>query len=539
MKKKDIYILGVSGSFTVNHDGAAVLIKNSKIIAAVEEERLIRVKHAPGQFPKKSIQFCLKKAGISIKEVDYLAFYVNTYTNITNDIKEYMEFQFGYCPKIKLVDHHAAHRASAYLISGFKEAKIMTIDYSGDNISTTLGYGKGRRIKCLKTFEKPNSLGIFYSLITQFLGFDMNRDEYKVMGLASYGNYRKDLKEKMDKILIVKNGEYKLDEKIFQNSVSRQQPRFTKKLKEVLGKNRLSTDPVTQREKDIAYAAQKKLEEVCLELLKNLSDKEDSRNLCLSGGVALNCVMNSALLKSEYVENIFIPPVADDPGTAFGAALHVANNLGFKFEKLQSPYLGPNYTNREIKKDLDTLKLNYEYLNDNDLINFVVERILNNEIVGWFQGRLEFGSRALGNRSILANPANLEMKDKLNRLIKFRETFRPFAPSVLEEDAEIYFKDFYKSPYMTLTFDVKTKKLPAITHVDNTARVQSVTRKGNRIYYDLIKKMKEKSGMGVVLNTSLNIMNMPIACSPKDAISVFSGTGMDILVLGNYVLRKN
>ena len=290
---------------------------------------------------------------------------------------------------------------------------------------------------------------------------------------------------------------------------------------------------------DIAYATQKQFERACLELLKDVSSLTKSKNLCLAGGSALNCVMNSVLLQSEYVENIFVPPVAGDSGASLGAALVVANKLGFTFDKLKTPFLGPEFANEDIKKDLDMLKLEYKFMEEELLLNYVATKILQGKIVGWFQGAHEFGPRALGNRSILANPQGPTMKDKINKVIKFRETFRPFAPSVTFEDAGKYFANIVPTPYMALTFDVKTNKLPAITHVDNTARVQTVTKEDNEIFYKLLKKLEEKTGIPVVLNTSLNIMGQPIACSPKDALTVYTATGMDIMVLGNYILEKN
>ena len=248
--------------------------------------------------------------------------------------------------------------------------------------------------------------------------------------------------------------------------------------------------------------------------------------------------MNSVLLQSEYIEKIFVSPVVGDSGASLGAALFVANKLGFKFGKFKTPFLGPEYSNEEIKKDLDMLKFKYQYMNKEQLLDYISNKILEGKIIGWFQGRLEFGARALGNRSILANPQDFTMKDKINKFIKFRETFRPFAPSVTLESAANYFVDVAPSPYMTFVFDVKTKKLPAITHVDNTARVHTVSREDNGLYYKLLKKLEEKSGMAVVLNTSLNIMGQPIACSPKDALAVYGATGLDMMVLGNYVLSK-
>ena len=430
--KKDVYILGISAAFnSVVHNVAAALIKNSEIVAAVEEERLIRIKHADGRFPKKAINFCLSNAGIGIKDVDYLVFHVNTYKDIINDITDYMNFHFGYCPKIKLVDHHTAHAATAYFLSGFKEAKILTIDYSGDGISTTLNYGKNGKITRLKDYRRPNSLGIFYAIITQFLGFQLNSDEYKVMGLSAYGNHNSEMQNKIERMLSVSDVSFDFNTSLFKDTRTMYQPRYSDKLYDILGKNRKTDEPITQREKDIAYAAQRQFEKACLALLKDLSGLVESRNFCLAGGSALNCVMASELLHSGYVDNMFIPPAADDPGTSIGAALVVASQMGFCFEGLKSPFLGPEYRNEQIKEDLDTLKLKYKYLNENELLDYVARKILEGKIIGWFQNKLEFGARARGNRSILANPQDPSMKDKINKYIKFRESFRPFAPSLV------------------------------------------------------------------------------------------------------------
>lgn len=539
-KDKNIYILGISGGFSSrSHAVAATLLKNSEIIAAIEEERLVRIKNVASILPKKGIAYCLSVAGITIRDIDFIAFHVNSYAQITVDIQEFMIFHFGYCPEIKLVEHHQAHTASAFFSSGFTESKIITFDYSGDGISTTLNYGQDSSIKRLKEYRKPNSLGIFYGIMTQFLGFNLDEDEYKVMGLAAYGKYDQVLKEKMDKILKIEEFGYIFNNTILKERPVLQQHQYSNELLNILGPNRKSDEPVTQREKDIAYAAQRQFEAACLAVLRDLSRLVPSRNLCLTGGSSLNCVMNSVLLQSEYVDNIFVPPAAGDNGTSLGSALAVANELGFKFSGLKTPFLGPEFTNEEIKKDLDILKLSYVYMEEAELLDYVASKIIDGKIVGWFQGRLEFGARALGNRSILANPQDPSMKDKLNKLIKFRETFRPFAPSVALEDADKYFFNLAPSPYMTLTFDVRVDNLPAITHVDKTARVQTVTKEDNELYYKLIKTIGEKTGVAIILNTSLNVMGQPIACTPKDALTVFGSTGMDIIVLGNYIISKH
>jgi len=538
-KKNATYILGISGGFHEgNLDTSAVLLKNGAIVAGIEEERLSRVKHAPGTFPKRAIMFCLEYAGISINEVEYLAFHMSTYANITNQINDYMNFHFGYCPEVRCVDHHMAHAVSTYYLSGYDEAKIITIDFSGDKICTTLNYGKGDMVTRLKEYRTPDSLGIFYALLTQYLGFKMMSHEYKVMGLSGYGTHDPDLENKFNQILKIEDKKYGFNKNIFKETKSLQQSLYSDELIKLLGPNRKSYEPITVKEKNLAYAAQRQFEKACLALLKDISNTCSTKNLCLAGGSTLNCVMNSVLLETDYVDNIYVPYGAGDAGTAIGAAFMVAHELGFNIENGQSPFWGPEYSNTQIKNNLDMLKLSYRYLEEEALLDYISTEITRGKIIGWFQGRAEFGARALGNRSILADPQDPGMQDKINKCIKFRESFRPFAPSVTLEDAHNYFKNPYPTPYMNLTFDVTTKKLPAITHVDGTARVQTVTREENEIYYKLIKKVGEKSGIPIVLNTSLNIMEQPMVCAPREALTVFGATGMDILVLNNYVLTK-
>ncbi len=539
-KNKPIYILGISGGFhSGNYDPSAALLKNGEVLAAVEEERLSRVKHAPGTFPRNSILFCLDFAGIQIQEIDYLVFHMNTYENIADDINNYMNFHFGYCPEVRCVDHHIAHAASTYYLSGFREANIITIDFSGDKICTTLNYGKDSKITRLEKYLTPNSLGIFYSLLTQYLGFKILSHEYKVMGLSAYGKQDPKLDYIFDQILRVEDQQYFFDEEIFKETKTLQQNLFSNKLIQLLGESRKSFDPITQREKDIAYATQRQFEKACLALLNDISTRSSTTNLCLAGGSTLNCVMNSVLFNTERVNHIFIPHAAGDAGTSLGAAFILASELGLDIKQVKSPFLGPEFTNEQIQNDLDTLKLSYKYFDNDDLVDYVSQAIIKGKIIGWFHGRTEFGARALGNRSILASPQDPGMRDKINKYIKFRETFRPFAPSVILEEAHLYFKNAYSTPYMNLTFEVITDKLPAITHVDGTARVQTVTLEENELYYMLLKKMGEKTGIPIVLNTSLNIMEQPMVSSPKEALMVFGSTGMDVMVLNNYVLSKS
>lgn len=537
--KNETYILGISGGFHEgNLDTSAVLLKNGAIVAGVEEERLSRVKHAPCTFPKRAIMFCLEHEGISIRDVDYLAFHMATYANIVKEINDYMNFHFGYCPEVRCVDHHMAHAFGTFFMSGYDEAKIITIDFSGDKLCTTLNHGRGTTIKRLKEYRTPDSLGIFYALLTQHLGFKMMSHEYKVMGLSGYGSHDPALDTVFDKILRVEDKKYAFNKSIFRETKSLQQCLYSEELTKLLGPGRKSFEPITAREKNIAYATQRQFEKACLALLEDISSACSTKNLCLAGGSTLNCVMNSKLLETGHVDNIYVPYGAGDAGTAIGAAFMIAHELGIAIENNRSPFCGPEYTNEQIKHDLDMLQLSYRYLEEEALLDYVSTEITKGKIIGWFQGRAEFGARALGNRSILADPQDPGMQDKINRCIKFRESFRPFAPSVTLDDAPRYFKNPYPAPYMNLTFEVTTDNLPAITHVDGTARVQTVAREDNPLYYDLIKNVGKKSGIPVVLNTSLNIMEQPMACAPREAVTVFGATGMDILVLNNYVLAK-
>jgi carbamoyltransferase len=368
-KGKPIYILGISGGFREgNYDTSAVLLKNGEIIAGVEEERLSRIKHAPGTFPKRSIMYCLEEVGITIQKVDYIAFHMNTYKNIVRDINNYMNFHFGYCPKVKCVDHHTAHAASAYFLSGFEEANIITMDFTGDKVSTTLNYAEGDNIFRIKEYRTPNSLGIFYAIITQFLGFRLLSHEYKVMGLSAYGEKDPDLEAKFNQILRVGNKTYTFNKKMFNRTNSLQQNLYSQELLKLLGKNRKSYENISRREMNIAYAAQKQFEKACVALLKDIHSYHSSKNLCLAGGSTLNCVMNAVLLNTEYVEHIYIPCGAGDAGTSLGAAFIVANELGFKIKNTQNHFIGPGFSNAQIKHDLDMLKLSYRYLEEEETV---------------------------------------------------------------------------------------------------------------------------------------------------------------------------
>jgi carbamoyltransferase len=543
-----MYILGISGNFyRAAADPAAVILKDGELVAAAEEERFIRVKHAPSQMPTEAIRFCLSRAGVAIGDVDVLAFPQTTWRHIDRNLREYFETQFGGCPKaIEYVEHHLAHAASSYRLSGFDKAMILTADWTGDGVATTLSAGENGRISFLKRLPSPDqSLGVYYGILTQYLGFNKWEDEYKVMGLASYGQPDLDVSWLLRQS---QNGSlFEVDRRYLHDTVLEpypamhglQQPGFSKALVEKLGPARIPRSPITERHKAVAASIQHRLEEVAEQLVRRMHAETGFRNLCIAGGVGLNCSMNGALLTLDCVDAMFVPPVANDSGIALGAAVEIAAKCGFALSPMTHASYGPEYSADEIRMALDRAKLHYEICPD--IAGFVARALADNKIVGWFQGAMEFGPRALGNRSILADPRQPDMRDRINYYVKFREDFRPLAPSMLEECAPAYVTPACPTPFMTITFDVRPEKrsvIPAVTHVDGTARVQTVTAEANPRYYDLIRKFAELSGVPAVLNTSMNVMGDPIAMKPVDAIATFFATGLDHLALGDFVVSK-
>lgn len=538
-----MYFLGINGGvMTGNQDGAAVLIKDGAIVAAAEEERFIGIKHASGLLPKNAIKFCLKEVGISIKDVANVSFPGATYTNFEETLKDYFDFNFGYVPPITLVDHHLAHVASTYFTWTNDPALILSMDFSGDRISTMAAIGDGTEIREIYRIEKPNSLGIFYSMFTQYLGFEKDNDEYKVMGLSSYGTPKYDLTD-----VLRKNGDtYKLNYSHLKDSLlSPNIPAPSKQERLYVGnlslphRGHLSNEPITSYHQDVAASAQKLLEDIVLHLVERLVKKTGIRKLCVAGGVALNCVMNQKIRESGLVDSFFAPPHASDAGLSIGCAL--LQNVSSKTDPkvLEHCYLGPSYADEEIREVIEHCHLNYE--RPASLEQRIASELANGKIVGWFQGRMEFGPRALGARSILADCRRPEMKDRINKLVKFREPFRPFTPSVLEEEAGEYFENATISPYMTVTYNVKKDKqhiIPAVTHVDGTARIQTVNKRTNNRYHKLIEEFNKITGVPVILNTSLNVRGQPIACSPRTAVSIFCATGMDAMGIGPFLLSK-
>jgi len=536
-------ILGICGGIrSGHHDPAAVLYRDGKLVAAAEEERFLRIKHSEGRLPENAVRYCLAQAGISMRDVDALAYGYATVPGMDKRLRDYFNLKFGFCPEVRLVRHYMAHAASAYRVSGFSDAMVLSADVSGDSVSTLLSFGKGSEIKVIKSVPRPNSLGIFYSILTQILGFQRDNDEYKVMGLASYGKQEVDLSW----LLKFGGGEYRLNYEEYMVSVgpnqafpSKQEGIYSDRLVQRLGLPRLKEEPLTQKHMDLAFSAQKTLERAVIDLVSWLHEQTGSRNLCIAGGVGLNCVMNQRLLALPFVDRIYVQPAASDAGTAIGAALEVLAERGVQPETMEHVYTGPSFSDEEIEKALQSFKVSYR--REEDVCRFAAEKLAQGCIVAWFQGAMEFGPRALGNRSILADPRDPAMKDRINATIKFREDFRPFAPAVLEESVEEYFSDGVKSPFMTLTFDVRREKqaqIASITHVDGTARIQTVSRETNPRFHRLISEFGKLSGVPMVINTSFNVKGQPIVCTPRDAVSTFFMTGMDHLVLGDYVLSK-
>jgi len=539
-----MYVLGICGGIRAgHHDGAAALFRDGRLIAAAEEERFLRVKHATARLPELAVRFCLDRAGIGIDEVDTVAYNYATVPNIASRLREFFHFRFGHAPRVQLVPHYLAHAASVYRLSGFPEALTFSADVSGDSVSTFITHGDRGHILPLKSIRRPNSLGLFYSMITQHLGFARDNDEYKVMGLASYGEQEQDLSF----LLNWSDGEHRFNFEKYMKPVgpkspfpSKQESLYTAALIEKLGPPRLPNEPITQRHKDLAFSVQKTLERCVLDLLTHYHGETGSRRVAIAGGVGLNCVMNQRIAALPWVDELFVQPAASDAGGSLGAATEVIAGKGIDLEPMEHCYLGPEFSDDEIGEFIRAYRVPARRVEDPAV--YAAEQIAAGKILSWFQGRMEFGPRALGNRSILADPRDPDMKDKINATIKFREDFRPFAPAVLVERVADCFVDGLPAPFMTLTFDVREEwqeRLASITHVDGTARIQTVSAETNPQFHRLIAHFEKLSGIPVVINTSFNIKGQPICLSPRDAISTFYGTGMDCLVMGHYVLEKS
>ncbi len=551
-------ILGISCYY---HDSAAVLIKDGELIAAAEEERFTRKKH-DNSFPSNAIDYCLNEGGLKISEIDKVCFHekpIQKFDRILTTagrsfphgfqffshaipewlktklrIKKKIHKKLETKPPIEFSQHHESHAASAFFPSPFKEAAILTIDGVGEWKTNQIWHGKEEEIKPLKHIDFPDSLGLLYSTITAFLGFRVNNGEYKLMGLASYGEptYREEFK---DIIEVEEDGSYELNQKYFAYQHSRKM--WGKKLEDRLGKPRNQEQEINERHQNIAATVQKITEEIILKQVKYAKKLTDSENLCLAGGVALNCVANGKIRKKSDFDNIWVQPAAGDDGGALGTALISANSSHIRMDDV---YYGPSYSSERIRNSLEESDLSYERLDKEELADRAASILDNNEVLSLFQGRMEWGPRALGNRSILANPTDKEMIDKLNKKVKFRESFRPFAPTVLNKYASEYFDIKGDSPFMLFTFDVRDdarKEIPAVTHTDGTSRIQTLERSTNPLYYDVIDSFRERTGVPVVINTSFNLKGMPIVNTPEEAIDCFQNSGIDKMILEDFLIK--
>jgi carbamoyltransferase len=448
--------------------------------------------------------------------------------------------ELGFDGRVLFIKHHLSHAASTFLVSPFEEAAILTADAVGEWATMTYGFGRGSDIKILKEIYFPDSLGLLYTAITTYLGFEALEGEGKVMGLAAYGN--PSYLDKFREMIMVKpDGSYKIDQSFF--GFNKGCRMYSNKFVKIFGVERKPTDKIEQRHCDMASTIQKFTEDTLITIARHLYNTTKIDNLCLAGGLFLNCIANGKIIEETPFREVFIQPAAGDSGGALGAASYIYYTL-FKNSRdyvMNDAYLGPDFTASQIKRTLVNSGLDFKELSESDLIKYTAEKISQNKIVGWFQGRMEFGPRALGNRSILANPCCPDMKSILNSKVKKRESFRPYAPAVLEEDVNEFFKAKQFSPFMLLAADVKQDKkpvIPAVTHIDGTARVQTVNKNINSKFWHLIREFKNLTGVPVIINTSFNLRGEPIICSPQDALHVFIKSEMDVLILGNFILEK-
>lgn len=566
-------ILGISAYY---HDSAAAIIVDGCIIAAAQEERFTRVKH-DSSFPIEACKYCLAEAKLTLNDIDKVVFYekpfikferilethirvapksIKTFLktmpiwlksklNMRKLLKKELSVLGKYNGMIFFSEHHLSHAAFAYYTSEFLDSIILTIDAVGEWTTTSVIYGKNNKLEIIKEQHFPDSIGMLYSAFTYFLGFKVNSDEYKLMGLAPYGDKLSEQTQKFIELIeknivdISNDGSIILNMDYFAYDHSLVMIN-EKKWKELFGiDKRRENSAITQSHMNLAFAIQFVLEKIIKLLCSTL--ERFSKNLCISGGTALNCSANGMLLKQSSFDAIYVPFSPGDAGAAIGAALFVYHSEEGKNDRVsnKSPYLGPMYTDSEIKHAVEKNNLKYEYIHDfSQLCDITAKLISEGNIIGWFQDRMEFGPRALGNRSILADPRIHNMKDKINQKIKFRESFRPFAPIVLEEYSNDYFDLQIESPYMMFTCPVKNNTLPAITHIDQSARVQTVNREINPKICMLLNSFYKAYGCPVLLNTSFNVMGEPIVCSPKDALSTFEKSGLDYCVIGNYLIKK-
>lgn len=590
-------ILGISAFY---HDSAAVLVSDGIITAAAQEERFTRIKH-DSSFPLNAVNYCLDEAGILPAEVDYVTFYDKPFLKFERLLETYLTFapkgfrsfktamplwlkeklfqkdllrkelekatgQLDWQDKLLFAEHHQSHASSAYFPSPFEDAVVLTMDGVGEWATTSVAIGEGNQLKTIKEIHFPHSLGLLYSAFTYYIGFRVNSGEYKVMGLAPYGE-PKYIDKIFDHLVDLKeDGSFRLDQSYFNYCTGLTMT--NKKFDDLFGGPVRGADELlTQHHMDLAASVQAATEKIVLTLAKSLAAETGKKNLCLAGGVALNCVANGKLLREGYFDNIWIQPAAGDAGGALGAALSTY------YEFLEKPrevntnamngsYLGPAFSQQDIESRLTSVGADFDVLDDSEIVNAVAQELGADKAVGWFQGRMEFGPRALGARSIIGNPQSPKMQKVLNLKVKFRESFRPFAPSVLREDVDQWFNLKTDSPYMLLVADVKEEHrvemteaeqqlfgidklniarstIPAVTHVDYSARIQTVHAETNPKYHQLITKFKELTGCPILVNTSFNVRGEPIVCSPEDAFNCLMGTELDVLAIGNCLLKKD
>ena len=592
-------ILGISAYY---HDSAASIIVNGKIIAAAQEERFTRKKH-DSSYPFNAIEFVLKYSNLKLSEVDHIIFFEKPFLKFERLLETYVAFApkgfLSFCKaipiwlkdklfqkkmlfnelkrhdnnfkddkKIFFSDHHLSHAASAFFPSPFEEAIILTADAVGEWATTTVAIGKKNSLEIKKEIHFPHSLGLLYSAFTYYTGFKVNSGEYKLMGLAPYGAPIYQDKIVNNLVDIKEDGTFRLNQTYFNYAIGLTMT--NKKFHSLFGQEPRNpkTDQLTQFHMDIAASIQKVTEDIMVKLAKSLRKEFNIPNLCLAGGVALNCVANGKILKEKIFNSIWVQPAAGDAGGSLGAALALwyveqkNPRLANPNDDMQGSFLGPEFTQKEIEEELNKIGAKFEVLNDEDLIEKAATDLSLGEAIGWFQGRMEFGPRALGGRSILADPRSSNMQKKLNLKVKYRESFRPFAPSILEEDLPKWFDIHVSSPYMLMVaninedkkiimnkdqeklfgidkLNIKRSEIPAVTHVDYSARIQTVHKETNEKYFKLIQKFKEKTNCPVLVNTSFNVRGEPIVNTPLDTYNCFMGTELDKLVIGNCYLEKN
>ena len=535
-------VLGVHCGLTIHqHEVGAALAIDGKILAACEEERFLREKSAYGRLPSHSIKKVIEIAGINFRDIDLIVSSGKTYSDYDVHLKRYFQHLYGSCPKILLQHHQKCHIALAFYASGYEEATCLSLDALGDRKSGLIAHASLKEgIKEIEYIERENSLGIFFTMMTYYLGFT-DGDEYKLMGLAPYGQDNIDLSKI---IKYTKNG-WSFNSDFIQNNprtMSPFQPFYSKDLEKILNKsNRKPGSKMESFYKDVAASTQS-ITSKCIQTIAEYSKKlcKNSENFCFAGGVALNCSAAQDIFYSNLFKNIYIPPCPSDRGLAVGCAYLGAIECGDKPKKIETPFLGAEYSNNEILKELKSNGCKYKKVSDP--ASEAAKLLDSGKVIGWYQGRSEIGARALGHRSILADPRLAGMKLKINKKIKYREEFRPFAPAVLSEHAAEYFniKD-KKIPYMNITVNAKKNKInliPATVHIDGTSRVQTVSMDENKNFYKLIAAFKKKSGIPVVLNTSFNLKGQPIVETPRDAIMTFYGCGLDSLIIGKYLIKK-